>query len=108
MGAESCDAAPGALCVMVCVDGVQWSYRYTWRSEPLADQDPRRPHSYVDPRRPELYWFMVCKPNCELNAAGHASFQLEEVATARSYGDLEVRRVVIKLGRAWTAYYATC
>ena len=29
--------------------------------------------------------------------------QFEEVATARSYGDLEVRRAVIKLGRAWTA-----
>ena len=53
----------------------------------------------MDPRRPELYWFMVCKPNCELNAVRHASFQFEEVATARSYGDLEVRRAVIKLGR---------
>ena len=61
----------------------------------------------MDPRRPELYWFMVCKPNCELNAVRHASFQFEEVSTARSYGDLEVRRAVIKLGRAWTAYYAT-
>ena len=61
----------------------------------------------MDPRRPDLDWFMVCKPNCELNAVRHASFQFEEVATARSYGDLEVRRAVIKLGRAWTAYYAT-
>ena len=115
LGAESCAAASGALCDMVCANCGQWSYRYTWHDERLADQDPRRQHSYVDPGRPELYWFMVCKPNCELNAVRHASFQLEEEAAywsnaawSRSYVAAPgLRRAVEDLRRAWTAYYAT-
>ena len=84
-----------------------WAYQYDWSREQLGENIPRRWHGYADPGDTSLYWFMVCKPNCELNAVRHASFQFEEVATARSYGDLEVRKAVIKLGRAWTAYYAT-
>ena len=89
---------------MVCAKCGQWAYQYDWIhwETNLLLRD-----GYADPETPSLYWFIVCKPNCELNAVRHASFQFEEVATARSYGDLEVRRAVIKLGRAWTAYYAT-
>ena len=82
---------------MVCAKCGQWAYQYDWiHWEPnLLLRD-----GYADPETPSLYWFMVCKPNCELNAVRHASFQLEEEAAHwRPF-------MVCMLRRAWTSYYA--
>ena len=100
---------------MVCVNCEQWSYRYSWKNERLADKDPRRRHSYVDPQDPSLYWFVVCRPDSKVNAVRHASFQLEEEAAASGAWDLQavhvaqVRslvRAAKELRDAWTVYYA--
>ena len=85
----------------------QWSYRYRWISDRLADQDPRRPHSYVDPKEPARYWFIVCRSNCELNAVRHASVELEEEAAATMWWDFQaVKRAVEEPREAWIRYYA--
>ena len=38
MPGRCCAAALGALCVVVCANCGQWSYRYRWISDRLADQ----------------------------------------------------------------------
>ena len=61
----------------------------------------------MDPEDPAMYWFIVCRPNCELNAVRHASFQLEEEAAASMWWNFNaVKRAVEELRRAWTSYYA--
>ena len=95
---------------MVCANCGQWSYRYSWISDRLADQDPRRRHSYVDPEDPRWilparYWFMVCRPNSQLNAVRHASYQLEQEA-ADYIGCPRIMNTVEELRRAWIEYYA--
>jgi len=92
---------------MVCVNCEQWSYRYSWANERLAGKDPRRRHSYKGPEEPARYLFMDCRPNCELNAVRHASFQLEEEAAATMWWDFQsVKRAVEELRAAWIIYYA--
>ena len=67
---------------MVCANCGKWAYRCSWISQRLAEADPRRRLAYVCSRDSELYWFAVCRPNCELNAVRHASFELEVAAMA--------------------------
>ena len=67
---------------MVCANCGAWAYRCSWISHRPAEADPRRRLAYVCSRDSELYWFAVCRPNCELNAVRHASFKLEVAAMA--------------------------
>ena len=102
---------------MVCVNCGKWAYRGSWISQRLAETDPRRRLAYVCSRDSELYWFVVCRPNCELNAVRHASFELEEAARASGEAVLSQASVsmtqvhtlaeaVRDLQAAWAKYYA--
>ena len=68
-------------------------------------------------RNSELYWFVVCRPNCELNAVRHASFELEEAAKASGEAVLTqssmsmtqlhtLADAAMDLQSAWAKYYA--
>ena len=102
---------------MVCVECGQWAYRYEWVSSASLRRSShwQRRYGYADPDEPAKYWFMVCKPNCELNAVRHASFQLEEEAAASGAWNLQavhvaqvgsLVRAAEELRDAWTVYYA--
>ena len=92
---------------MVCVNCEQWSYRCSWISERLADKDPRRRHSYKDPKGLAMYWFIVCRPDCQLNAVRHAFFRLEREAAETRWWKLHgVKRAVEEPQAAWNIYYA--
>ena len=95
---------------MVCVECGRWAYRYEWVSS-----NKQRRYGYADPDETEMYWLMVCKPNCELNAVRHASFQLEEEAADSGSWSRQVVhvaqvqslvRAAEELRDAWTVYYA--
>ena len=87
---------------MVCAKCGHWAYQYDWIRHRLGENNLLLRDGYADPETPSLYWFMVCKPNCELNAVRHASFRLEEAAAAT----IEELKVVEELRRAWVKYYA--
>ena len=94
---------------MVCVECGRWAYRYEWVSS-----NKQRRYGYADPDEIEMYWLMVCKPNCELNAVRHASFQLEEEAAASGSWNRQavhvaqvqsLVRAAEELRKAWNRYY---
>ena len=102
---------------MVCANCGKWAYRCSWISQRLAETDPRRRLAYVCSRDSELYWFAVCRPNCELNAVRHASFELEEAVKAsgeevHSQGSMSMMQLHILvdavrgLEAAWAKYFA--
>ena len=92
---------------MVCAKCGHWAYQYDWIRHRLGENNLLLRDGYADPEPPSLYWFMVCKPNCELNAVRHASFQLEEEAAATMWWDFQsVKRAVEELREAWIKYYA--
>ena len=62
---------------MVCVKCGRWAYQGKWVSS-RTNFLGQRQYGYADPNDPSLYWFIFCKPNCELNAVWHHSFRLEE------------------------------
>ena len=112
---ETSAAQPGIHCFMVCGKCGHWAYQYDWIQERLGENNPRRWHGYADPDGPAKYWFMVCKPDCQLNAVRHASFQLEEEAAASRAWNCQAVHVVQvgslvraeeELRDAWTVYYA--
>ena len=59
----------------------------------------------MDPEDTKMYWFMVCNPNCRLNAVRRASYQLEQDA-AYYCPCSRIKNTVEELRRAWTEYYA--
>ena len=92
---------------MVCAKCGQWAYQYEWTRVRLGYNNPWRRHGYAYPADPSLYWFMICKPNCELNAVRHASVELEEEAAATMWWDFQaVKRAVEEPREAWIRYYA--
>ena len=97
---------------MVCANCRTWAYRCSWITQRLAEADPRRRLAYVCSRDSELYWFALCKPNCELNAVRHASFKLEVAAMASeeaaiSFAQLHTLADAVRdLQAACSKYYA--
>ena len=97
---------------MFCANCEQWARRCTWISQRLAEADPRRRLAYVCSRDSELYWLAVCRPNCELNAVRHASFELEVAAMASGQAGMSFSQVhtladaVCGLQAAWAKYLA--
>jgi hypothetical protein len=97
---------------MVCANCGEWAYRCTWISQRLAEEDPRRRFAYVCSRDSELYWFAVCRPNCELNAVRHASFKLEVAAMASEEAGMSFAQLhtladaVCGLQAAWAKHLA--
>ena len=72
-----------------------------------VDTNTKDMEFYADPDDPSLYWFIVCRPDCQLNAVRHASFRLEEEAAAIMWWDFHsVKRAVEELREAWIKYYA--
>ena len=92
---------------MVCSKCGHLAYNYDWIEEPLGENNPRRWRGYADPYDTSKYWFIVGRPNCQLNAVRHASFRLEEEAAATMWWDFHsVKRAVEELREAWIKYYA--
>ena len=89
---------------MVCIKCWHWAYQIKWIEEMLGENNPRRWHGYADPKDPSLYWFIVCKPDCQLNALRHASYRLEQEVEELQCPS--IINTVEELRRAWTAYYA--
>ena len=72
-----------------------------------VDTNTKDMEFYADPDDPSIYWFIVCRPDCQLNAVRHASFRLEEDAAATMWWDFHsVKRAVEELREAWIKYYA--
>ena len=91
---------------MVCSECGHWAWRYDWIERRLGENNPRRSHCEADPDDPSIYWFIVCRPNCQLNEVRHASFRLEEEAAATMCWDFDsAKRAVEELREAWTTYY---
>ena len=63
-------------------------------------------------RDSELYWFALCRPNCELNAVRHASFKLDVAAMASEEAGMSFAQLhtladaVCGLQAAWAKYLA--
>ena len=97
---------------MVCANCGKWAYQCRWIVQRLAEADPRRQLAYVCSRDSELYWFAVCRPNCELNAVRHASFKLEVAAMASEEAGMSFSQLytlddaVNGLQAAWAKYLA--
>ena len=92
---------------MVCSKCGHLAYNYDWIEVPLGENNHRRWHGYADPGDRLIYWFIVCRPDCQLNAVRHASFRLEEEAAAIMWWDFHsVKRAVEELREAWIKYYA--
>ena len=96
---------------MVCDKCGQRAYRYSWTNQLLGENNPRRRHGYTDPDAPGVYWFIICKPDCQLNAVRHAAFRLEEEDAAAMRwnwpGNREAaQRAIEELQGAWTMYDA--
>ena len=59
-----------------------------------------------------MYWYVVCRPNCELNAVRHASFELEVAAMASGEAWANTSQLhtladaVCGLQAAWAKYLA--
>ena len=95
-------------CAMVCVKCGRWAYRGRWYL------DRRRQYGYADPNDDSLFWFIICKPDCHLNALRHASYQLEQeveellqLAQSHHYiGCSSISNRVEELRWAWVEYYA--
>ena len=61
----------------------------------------------IPSKNPAMYWFIVCRPDCQLNAVRHAFFRLErEAAETRFWNFHGVKRAVEELQAAWNIYYA--
>ena len=62
---------------MVCVKCGRWAYQGEWVSSRTTSLR-RRQYGYADPNDTSLYWFIFCKPHCELDAVWQHSFLEEE------------------------------
>jgi len=100
-------------CTMVCVKCGRWAYQGEWFSSGTTFLG-RRQYGYADPNDDSLFWFIICKPDCHLNALRHASYQLEQeveellqLAQSHHYiGCSSIRNRVEELRWAWVEYYA--
>ena len=77
-----------------------------------VDTNTKDMEFYADPDDPSIYWFIVCRPDCQLNAVRHASFELEVAAMAS--GEMLATSSQVKtlvdavrgLEAAWAKYFA--
>ena len=104
---------------MACGKCGHWAYQYDWIRHRLGENNTLRWDGYADPDDPSIYWFIVCRPDCQLNAVRHASFRLEQEAAATMWWNFyayyaveelqhAVKRAVEELREAWIIYYAYC
>ena len=64
---------------MPCALCGRWEYRHKWHAQQRASPDPMWKCYYED-QVPGRFWYVTCKPNCEVNAVQEATNRINEWA----------------------------
>ena len=72
-----------------------WAYRHKWVCDKREAPDPAWECYYRD-ERPGRFWYVVCSPNCEVNAVQEAANRLNAWAL---WYDWEVGMLSVRMRR---------